>query len=53
MLDAREIERRARLELATEDYRAEIEAAKARLRERRGRSLWARLFPFRLRIQRR
>lgn len=39
-------------EIEAEDRRAAIDEAKARIRERQGRSLWRRLFPFKITITR-
>jgi len=43
----------ARKELDDEYFREAVEAEKARLREWDGRSLWARVFPWRILIRRR
>ncbi|SFZ81615.1 hypothetical protein SAMN02983003_0595 [Devosia enhydra] len=42
----------AQAEIDAEDHRAAVEARKATLRERQGRSLWRRLFPFKFTITR-
>jgi hypothetical protein len=47
-----EIEKQAASELAAEDRRIAVEAAKVRIRERRARSLWRRLFPYRIIVER-
>ena len=39
-------------EIEAEDRRTAIDAAKAAIRERQGRSLWRRLFPFKISIER-
>lgn len=51
-MDPRQIEAEARAELASEDHRAAVDAAKQRIRERDTRPLWQRLFPFRIIIER-
>lgn len=42
----------ARLEHEAEQHRAAVEREKARIRSRAGRSLWQRLFPFKVTITR-
>lgn len=51
-MNLQDIEREAREEVAEERHREAVEAAKARIRARRGRSFWSRLFPFRIKIER-
>lgn len=52
-MDAKQIEEEARRELDAENHRAAVEKAKARLRERDSRTLWERIFPFKIVIVRR
>lgn len=42
----------AQAEIDAEDRRKAIDAAKATIRERQGRSLWRRLFPFKITVAR-
>lgn len=42
----------AHAEIDAENHRAAVEAAKTTIRERQGRSLWRRLFPFKITITR-
>lgn len=42
------IESAAKSEIAAEDRRTKIDAAKQRLREWKARPLWQRLFPFKI-----
>lgn len=51
-LDPKFIECQARQELDQEAYRAAVETSKARLRERRMRPWWKRLFPYRIHLER-
>ena len=51
-MTAEEIVRAAEAEVRAEDERACIEIMKARIRAQQGRSLWRRLFPFRITIER-
>ena len=44
-------EQAALREIAHEEFRAEVEAQKATIRERRMRPWWKRLLPFRVRIE--
>lgn len=46
------IERAARDELATEEFRERVEARKEILRAARGRPWWKRLFPYRIKLER-
>lgn len=39
-------------EIAAEEHRAAVEAEKARLRAKQRRSIWRRLFPFKITIER-
>lgn len=52
-LNTDEIEAEALRELREENFRKAVEEAKGRIRERQGRSLLQRLFPFTITIQRR
>ena len=47
-----DIEAEALRELQEEDKALLIAQAKERIRARRGRSLWARLFPYRIKLER-
>lgn len=47
-MNINDIEEQAKAEIETEDHRAQVEAAKARIRERRARSIWKKLFPFKI-----
>jgi hypothetical protein len=42
----------AQAEIEAEDYRKAVDAQKLIIRERQGRSLWRRLFPFKITIER-
>lgn len=42
----------ANAEIAAEDHRKAVDAAKSKIRARRSRSLWARLFPFKITLVR-
>jgi len=55
MLSSSEIydaENLAKAELRDEEFRALVEARKVAIREAKGRPWWARIFPFRITIQR-
>lgn len=49
--NTKEIEAEARSELRQEDHKRRVAEAVARLRERRGRPWWRRLFPFEITIR--
>lgn len=51
-MDTKQIEQEAAAELALEEHRRAVEAAKERIRARRGRPWWKRLVPFTIKIER-
>ena len=48
MIDVNEIEKQAEKELAEEEYLQLVEEKKKEILERRNRSLWQKLFPFKI-----
>jgi hypothetical protein len=48
----RHVEVLAKAELLADRFREKVEAAKERITREQGRSLWKRIFPYRLRIER-